>query len=1590
MAENYEIQLGIGLNDSDFANIKTKIKSLEDDSVKIKLDTKDADNKIDDLKRQLQDLDKNNGKKPSLDINTVSLEKSLDRVATAIDEIKKSLNTVDGKSGMQSLLSSISQITTALGKAENETDSLVKSLSALSKKDLSINLGINLGGSNPIKRNADYGNKVRNETLPQLKKQMNDLVKYYNDTYKSSFNEFEVLQKMVSGTKLNNGDFFQRLLFGKDSIASKMSGSSLSSQMQGYKEYIDVFKQAASLKGLDINSVTSTMSKSADELIKDAQDIQTGAKEMESSLGNLKRVLGGGIDSESLSATLDPILKDLKAIREAIDNLPKGTSIDGLTASFNRLSDVLDKLDTNFDKIKDSLGTELAKSISADNAVKTAQYTGQQIGEAISDGVKQNLDIDNVIDKEVKRLMKLYGVKGKDAFNDIRQSLVNYKNESKSNANDVSVDENGFLSFYGSLNDDDIFGASGIRQVTSAIADNRSEVIKLDAAYEDLLKDIKAVNDSKGTTKVRLSDMRSEWGDDYKNNKKLLGSWFSDKYSDGIGIDSWVKDKSWSYLLDLDTSHQDIANQLVDLVAKAKAQVKKVSGDELFKNGFLDMDNMESEITASVNAINAAEQKMTQSSTQSANTIVQNQQRIRQSYEDTLAKQKQRVSEIDNEIADYTNRIANPTRLDPNVDPFQQIESYQNSIDTLEREKVEILANIEKIESAFKKNENVLNSFKKSLSNIGMGADEIDEVAKKISNLGVQIETLNQKKSARTINTKDGVVEKEVLDVDISGVDEYGNAIKLTQQYDMATADLIKSIEKVSTVQQKAGKSTDTFAKQQKTAVSNLTNQINQVNRAAVDQNANRPIKEAGRLDTLANKYDEITLAIQRMENASSDTFVDEQNNVRRLISEFKSLVKEYKNAENVSTKMKGTDFASGLDIAKNDLEKFKAQAKDFPQITRTIENLDRAIEGIGDSASLNKFNDQLRVARSELAKIKSETTATNRNEKVGINVSGLESKIADLQRISPEIDKFETEIDGAKVSVQSLLKDLGQVKTQGDFSVVNSRFKAFTDSAKAAGISVKETTSETKTDLDRLKELATQMGNLEIEIFKLDENSNANEIAVLEGQLKKLRNTYDNLIDSFNVNNPNLKIGELQDLDKIFERTENKIAQLNARMTDTSAMERQNQVAKETRKSYQELLEMAEKISNLETKIEGFKISGKGDNQIEVLENELKSLQNTYESLMNTFATNINNTNLDIGDFAKLQATLDSSKTKIEELKAKAADARAELAKKNELNIELGTYDNQLSQMYDKLDRLSGGTKELRESIEQVENAYSEMNNALKGTGDEVADRERLVQAEKEYAAALEKTNNLIKIQSRAEAKDARNQRLIDDREVFQAKIDAWLTKNSAATKKFGAQLLDLRAKAETADRVELNHLEKELQKVDKAADKAGLKMMSVGDKIKSKAKEYMAYFSVAEIFMEVTQAMKRMFDTVVEIDTAMTGLYRVTDLTSAQYDTLFNNMISSAKEYGATLNDIINATTDWVRAGFDADTALGLAEVTTMYQHISDLDYDTAAENLITAYNGFKDELNGAFSGDQVAAVNYIADIFNELDRHNCPLVV
>lgn len=1366
---DYKIELGIGLNNTDFNNIKTKIKSLEDDTVEIKLDTKKADGKIDDLKKQLQDLSKSNGKKPSLDINTTSLEESLGKVENIIKDIQKSLGSLDDKMNTKDLVSSVNQIAIALEKVTDESNGLLASLSALSKKDFSFNLNLKSGNSNPVQTMTKYGQAVTREAIPALKEQ----IAYLKDVIGKTTDADKALERYL--VKQNKGFDGIRV---KSSLEKQMSSGydlegnkvSKSDRMLAHEEYLGYLKEVAALNHIDLSGFNAKFSKSASDIVDDTTKIQTGAKEAEESLEKLKQVFGGGIDAEGLSTALEPITQDLKVISEFIDKLAKNNSIDGLTGSFNRLSETLEKLMSNATAVKKILDGSLtsantgieAKDVIPDSneVIKSAEQVGKKIGDTIENAVEQSLDIDDVIDKEVDALMTEFGVKGKQAREDIKKALVNYRNNRNSDSSSsITEDENGWLTLdddVSNMDELDMFGShstvSGIRQVTDAILENKTAVKETDKLYEDLLRDIQDVNSSKGLKKVQLLDMHSEWGDDYRDNKKLLGSWFSDKYTDAINISEWASDKSWASLIDFNTNHQDIANQIIQRIKEAKGIEKvgsSLSGNKSLEEERIKIEDVEAAVIAAADNIDRAEQKMAQSSTESANTIKQNQQEIRQEYEKTLAEKRQRLEEIDRESDSYANRMNNP---DNSPDEMQ---SYMDGIDRLEQEKAEILAEIQQIETA--------------------------------------------------------------LESEAKQAQETANAVV------QSANEQVQSIERVDNAVEKTNK---------------------QLGKPVID--------------------------------------VD--------------------------------DFA------------------------------DTGIEGTVDHIR------DLEVALKRL----------------GFSDSSIDNIIQDFENLNVTVDKIKTTLRGNTLSISASGTDQNKRSVQ-----VSGSFAPDADGNLETGgfsTSVTQYFKETEESFKRMKSLAKEMGQIDIKLAGLDVDKDIDEIRSLQRVLDGLESEYNEL---YVTTAKDLSVDQIKELDKIFANTTGEIRDFKNELAEASN-------AQELTSGLERLKSITKEIASL--KIDIFKFED-ADN-IERASNRLNELENEAAELRAELQRKFNITSFDeIDDIAA------KGEKALSDLVSKVAEARNKLAEKIKIDIELGNYEDDLTSMYDKFNRLSSAGTELRDSVEKVEDAFKELNVASELNEDGVVDTERLIKAQKDYAAAIERTNNLISKQARAEAKDARSQQLQDNREVFQAKIDAWLAKNSAATEKFGDKLLELRAKAETADQVTLNHLNKELVKVDKAAEKAGLKMQSIGDRIKTKAKEYMAYFSVAEVFMEITQALKAMFNTVVEIDTAMTGLYRVTDLTASQYDTLFNNMISSAKEYGATLNDIINATTDWVRAGFEADTALGLAEVTTMYQHISDLDYDTAAENLITAYNGFKDELNGAFDGDTVSAVGYIADILNELDRHNCP---
>lgn len=319
---------------------------------------------------------------------------------------------------------------------------------------------------------------------------------------------------------------------------------------------------------------------------------------------------------------------------------------------------------------------------------------------------------------------------------------------------------------------------------------------------------------------------------------------------------------------------------------------------------------------------------------------------------------------------------------------------------------------------------------------------------------------------------------------------------------------------------------------------------------------------------------------------------------------------------------------------------------------------------------------------------------------------------------------------------------------------------------------------------------------------------------------------------------------------------------------------------------------------------------------------------------------------------------------------------------------FDSGEFDLGFKKAESEMSKLSSTSKELESSMKQLKTAKKNLNNVFKDKdidADNIRDMKNMISAQDDYLDLLRQVQNQLRINA-IEQKDTVGKVNFDNqKEILDMKLQRWLKDNSAATRQFGSEIDNLRTKLKSVTDVQgLKNIESDFKKVDLEAAIVGKKGLNFADRFKEQTKRMGGYMVGSLGFFEIAQLAQSMYQEVAKVDKAMTELKRVTDLSATGYENLYKDLTVSANEYGVALSDMISATADWSRSGFDPAIAKGLAEVTTMYQHIADLDYQTAFENLQTAYKGFEGELTNMFGGDTIAAVGYIGDILNELDNN------
>ena len=104
------------------------------------------------------------------------------------------------------------------------------------------------------------------------------------------------------------------------------------------------------------------------------------------------------------------------------------------------------------------------------------------------------------------------------------------------------------------------------------------------------------------------------------------------------------------------------------------------------------------------------------------------------------------------------------------------------------------------------------------------------------------------------------------------------------------------------------------------------------------------------------------------------------------------------------------------------------------------------------------------------------------------------------------------------------------------------------------------------------------------------------------------------------------------------------------------------------------------------------------------------------------------------------------------------------------------------------------------------------------------------------------------------------------------------------------------------------------------------------------------------------------------------MIELKKVSNASDNEIKNYFDEAAESAKRFGSSVSDMINATADWSRLGYNLPDSKQLAEVATLYKNVGDgIDINSANQSLISTLQGFKLEAKDAMN---------IIDQFNEVD--------
>lgn len=139
--------------------------------------------------------------------------------------------------------------------------------------------------------------------------------------------------------------------------------------------------------------------------------------------------------------------------------------------------------------------------------------------------------------------------------------------------------------------------------------------------------------------------------------------------------------------------------------------------------------------------------------------------------------------------------------------------------------------------------------------------------------------------------------------------------------------------------------------------------------------------------------------------------------------------------------------------------------------------------------------------------------------------------------------------------------------------------------------------------------------------------------------------------------------------------------------------------------------------------------------------------------------------------------------------------------------------------------------------------------------------------------------------------------------------------------------------------------------------AKSLGLESESLIDKFQKLFGQHLSTMITMAALHKMQDALRIVYQNVVEIDTAVTELRKVSEYAGKSLEEYMGRATTQAQKLGVSIGDYINSTADWKRLGYSDEDAENLATYSTLLKNVGDGidDVNTSSSYLISTLQGF-----------------------------------